>query len=166
MREVVACPECGAFNEAATETIENLQHELSIKLAQVKRLAGERAKAIKQDPRFDDAMSVLEYWRDVLAPATRELNGQRLSNCLARLHGGYTVEHLRLTVDGYATLPYVVDRQRRAQGRPTQRKVDAEMIFRDATYVDRGLAMLADKEPLSVARLPEHLRRLAQRSLL
>lgn len=166
MTDWVCCPECGCVNEQATQTIANLERDLRVKRAAISRLEGERAESTKKDSHFIAAMEVLEYWRTKVAPQTRELNGQRLTNCLARLRGGYSVDHLKMAVDGYATLPYVHDRQRCAEGRPTERKVDAEMIFRDPTFVDRGLAMLADKEPLSISRLPEHLRRLAQGTLV
>lgn len=141
-----ACPECGVLLErhvatiaATRDELEHTQKELAIARATISRMRGDQASRQKQNPHHDEAMEVLEHWRQLCAPRTRELNGTRLKNCLDRLDHGYTVEDLKASVEGYAAFPFVVEGRRSPHGSKRQRYIDAELIFRDAKHVDAGL---------------------------
>jgi hypothetical protein len=151
-----ACPGCGTLLEDMTnlrqeladvrEDLKEAHRQLGIAHMMVTKLRSEQRRE-QPDPRTDEALEILRYWKALCAPRTRELNGPRLKNCLARLNGhkdqddGYSAEELKECVRGYAFRPYVVNGCRVAQGTPDQRYVDAELVFRDAKHVDQGIML-------------------------
>ena len=145
--EHIACPDCGSVIDHVVDPlyqrIADLEDELAAKRRRIGNLEGDRKRKPQLDPLYQKAMEVLEYWRERLAPRTKELNGVRLEKVLARLHGGYDVGELMLCVLGYASKPFVTRFGRSATGQPNERHVDAELIFRDAKHVDAGIAMAA-----------------------
>jgi hypothetical protein len=148
MADVVACPHCGSVLGELQMHIAGMERDLAAKRRRIAALEGEVKRKLREDPMFPQAMEVLERWRKELAPRTRELNGQRLTHCLARLHGGYTKDELIISVLGYRNKPYVTSSGRSAHGRDSERHVDAELIFRDAKHVDQGMAMAAQSEDI------------------
>jgi len=126
---------------AAVEDVENLERELRSKRAQIKALRRDQDQRMKTDPQHDNAMEVLEHWRTLCAPKTRELGGKRLENVIARLHGGYSVTELKQAASGYASRPFVSNGKRVADGRKENWYADAELVFRDAQKVDAGIRM-------------------------
>lgn len=151
---VIACEECGGVNDGATnllrdlqETVETLKDELAQKLRKIKALQRDGDANLRNSIHYKPAMRVLEHWQSICHPDARELEGDRLRKVIGRLTGKpkpFSEEQLKLAVMGYAQFPYVVDGKRMAQGSPSQRFIDAELIFRDAKHVDQGLA-LADE---------------------
>jgi hypothetical protein len=157
--EVVACPACGVVNEQASATvaglradIANLEVELRSKRARISALLGEQAAAIQDGDGHAEAMEILREWRRLCSPKARELGGPRLERVMARLAAGYTTADLLLAVRGYAARPFVVNGKRRAVGKPSQRYVDAELIFRDATRVDVGIQIATEEGEEMTAR--------------
>ena len=146
--ELIACPDCGALQEDASlllaqaqADIEGLERDLRVKRAKITRLEGERHDKLKASKRFGEAMTVLRYWNEKLAPNAREIDSpDRLECVIARLNGKYPVEDLKLCIDGYAKKPYVTRDGRSAHGTPAQRKVEATLIFGDPKHVDNGIA--------------------------
>lgn len=134
-----------------------LHDELGIKLVMIKRLRSDEANRLRNHRHFPAATEVLLYWKEKCHQNARGLEGERLKNVIDRLSEqpeAYTVEMLKLCVDGYTAYPYLVSGVRRPHGRPAQRKVDAEFIFRDPRRVDDGIALaeqLADLEAPMVA---------------
>lgn len=107
---------------------------------QIKKLKGEQNKRIEGDKRYPEVLEVLNYWRDKLHPGATSFRGERQKKVLEALKEGHTVAKLKQVVDGYAAFPYVVNSRRVAYGTPAQRRVDAELIFRDEQRIDQGVA--------------------------
>lgn len=153
--------EAGTLVSSLLDRIANLEHELNIKRAHIKRLKAEGDSQLKASKHYKPAVAILEYWRDLCHPEARELTqGERVRKVVARLAGGYTEEQLKECVEGYSKFPYVTDRKRRSKtGTPAQRYIDAELIFRDAKHVDQGIALAveADRldEPMPQLRAPD-----------
>lgn len=127
--------------ETLLEDVENAERELRAKRAQIKALKRQQDQRAKSDPKYEDAMEVLEHWRMMCAPNSRELGGKRLENVLARLNNGYGVAELKLAANGYAARPYVVNGKRVSDGHKENWYADAELVFRDAQKVDAGIRM-------------------------
>lgn len=174
MFDPIACRDCGVVNDDATrlfdelqrkirnqqETIEGLQEQLSViervntnLQVQKKKLRAEGDKQLKGHKYYPDAMEVLEDWRDKCHPGAIELEGERLKKVLARLSAGYSKDQLKRCAFGYSKFPYVVSARRQSQGTPAQRRIDAELVFRDPQHVDQGLA-LAQEADRRNARMP------------
>lgn len=154
----VFCVACGTIHEEATMLLEQLRRDLDgaerdlrAKRRQIAELRGEQYAQLTASPHYGDAMEVLEDWRLELAPKTKELGGKRLLNVIARLKGGSTVDDLKNVVRGYKLMPYVVNGRRAQHGRPGEKKVDAELIFRDASHVDQGIAWVEERQQEQLA---------------
>ena len=143
--DTVCCPDCGCVNDWATEQIRLLERELRSMRSRLSRVTGERAKAPMQNAHYAEAIEVLEFWKKQLAPRTKTLNGKRLTNCLARFDEGYDKNDLMLAVMGYVNRPYATRHGRAPQGAPWERRVDAELIFRDPGRVEMGWAMAGEE---------------------
>jgi hypothetical protein len=105
MADPVFCPACGTIHETATLRLEELQGTVAALGIEVARKQGTISRLRKQQanehpPEYDDALEVAEYWREMLFPTARELNGPRLQNTIARLKAGYSPEDLRKSIWG------------------------------------------------------------------
>lgn len=172
--ELIACPECGCLNEQATALldqsrlhIDGLERDLRVKRAKITRLEGERKDALIGSQFYHDAMEVLRYWSEKLAPNAREIDStDRLEAVIARLKGKYTVAQLKECVDGYAKRPYVTREGRSLHGTPAERKVDASLIFGTPKHVDNGIAYAASgSSPAAGAIHSGSLERLSWRQV-
>src|SRR4051794_28322403 len=148
--EQVFCMACGAVNEPATSrmaelmtTVTQLGIEVSKKAGQIKRMRSEQNN--EHPPEYDAAMKVAVYWKELLAPKTRELNGPRLKCTIDRLQHGYEVPELQRSVWGYGCRPNIVKGKRVRRGEGGTRYVDLALLMRDAQHVERGLE-IADEE--------------------
>lgn len=167
------CGACGVVNEDAAARIAELEEQLEIvredrgnlerelrgKRAQIKRLKAEGDADLLKDPFYLKAEEVLTHWQRVCAPTAREpLSRPRLENCIARLKGKYSVDDLKLSCDGYALKPYVVNGKRSHEGPRDDWHADAELIFRSARHVDQGIriAERADDLRQVLAAQPEN----------
>jgi DNA-binding protein H-NS len=146
----VVCDGCGHVLEADSQRLSELNEaytaqgiELSRKQAQISRLR--KAQAEDHPAEYEDALAVAGYWRDLLHPSARELNGPRLLNTIARLKAGYPREELRKAIWGYYCRPNVTKGRRVRHDQGGERRVDLELIMRDASHVDQGIA-IADQE--------------------
>jgi hypothetical protein len=153
----IVCSACGVVHSEATSLVEQLRGEIADleldmrkKRAQIRRLTADQYSKQTHNPRFDDSQDVLEFWRETLAPNTRELRGERTDLVLDRLEH-YSVAELKECVMGYAEKPYMVNGRRSSNGTLAERKVEAKLIFRDADHVDRGIAMLAESRQARAA---------------
>jgi hypothetical protein len=145
----IFCEGCGTLNEKATrevnaliqlkdETIADLNGEVNKKIAQIRRMKGERNSQRELDPLYAQCVQVFDYWRMKLAPNAREFDDARWRAVHARLSAGHTVDDLKKAIDGCALKPYVVDgRGRQAKGSPDQRQADLELICRSEKNVRR-----------------------------
>ena len=149
----IGCAECGALNQEATALVARLRAdlhhaevELRAKRARISELRSEQTAAAANDQTANAARAVLEEWRRTCSPKARELDGKRLVLAVARLNAGYSQADLMQAVHGYACRPYVVNGRRLATGTPSQRFVDATLIFRDAQHVDAGIAIATEED--------------------
>ena len=157
---LIYCEACGVVNETATalladahQHIDGLERDLRSKRATISRLENSKADRLQGSKNVEKARQVLLHWQATCAPKAKEIESEdRLGNVLARLAGGFTVDELKLCADGYAKRPYVVNGKRSANGKPTERHVDAELIYRDPKRVQAGIA-LAEAPAVTVADL-------------
>ena len=140
----IFCPGCGTVLEdyaarlvEKDRVIHDLEIELRAKRSTIGRMKGDRDGQDKLDPHYDDAMALFAYWKGKLAPAAREMSGERLRKVLARLRGGATLEELKEAVDGCEARPYVSEQGRTAHGRADQKEVELELICREEKNVAR-----------------------------
>jgi hypothetical protein len=113
---------------------------------QIRALRRDADSQLRASIYYADAIEVLEFWRDRLHPTAVSLGGERLKKVISCLtptpeSKGYTVEQLKEVVDGYEAYQYVLEgRGRVRHGTPATRRIDAELLFRDAQHVDQGRA--------------------------
>lgn len=137
------CPKCGEIvpeMEAQKTYIEGLEKELRVKRAQVSRLIAEQAGADKSNPHYEAALQVYAYWKEKLAPGSRTFGAAHRKVVLARLKEGWTVDELKRAIDGYFCRPYVTVSGRSHTGRPSERRIDLELICRDEKHINQGIA--------------------------
>jgi hypothetical protein len=147
--ELIACPECGSYLEGLTARVatmqlerEVLKEELLQKTIKVRSLLKDQDAAGRRHKHYLTAKEILLLWQELCHPNAREIESRdRLKAVLDRLDGGYEPWRMMDAVRGYAQFPYLVSGRRVANGSPPQRKVDAELIFRDPTRVDNGIAL-------------------------
>jgi hypothetical protein len=91
---------------------------------------------------------VFDYWRAHLAPKAK-LDDKRRA-IIARALKTYTVEELRLAVDGTLLDDWRMGRDPRTNGK---RYIGVDLVFRDAEHIDKAIALvdsppaLPDEEP-------------------
>ena len=145
----VRCANCGfPVPEAVPlQALEGLERERRGQRAKLSKYERETAQELLQSPHYPDACEVLRHWANVCAPKAKEVESkERLAKVIARMNGGYTVEELVRAADGYGRRPYVMDGRRRSFGRPDQKYVDAELVFRDDRHVQAGLSLAETPE--------------------
>lgn len=138
---------------------------LDFKLRQSARaevaLRKELAKQHANDPRSQQIRDVMEYWIKVCHKSARTkipMDGVRAQKVRSRLNQDFTVEDLKLAIDGCARLPFVGPKGRVASQEPgCRREDDLELILRDEKYVERfmGYARVAEKAPANLADVGE-----------
>lgn len=150
-----------AMGEAARlrEKIQEQEHALQIELDEKRRLDGmlraatsERNRKREHDPFWTDAVEVFNYWRRKLRAAgrdAREFGKSRWEPTRARLGAGYTVDELKLAIDGAFELPETMSAGQRATMQ------DLKWIMHEAPRVDRFIAdakrAAADRQPAAPA---------------
>jgi putative DNA primase/helicase len=110
----------------------------------ISKLQKEEAERILNSKFYEPACRVLDKWKELCHPTATEVrnpSGERMKNVIARFKGDYTEEQLIQCVIGYSHFSYVVSARRTPHGTPAQRRVDAELIFRDPKRVDQGIAL-------------------------
>lgn len=68
-----------------------------------------------------EIVELIERWKRAAGHAKSKTSGDRIKLVKARLKDGYSVEQIALAIDGLAAHPYVVNAQRRPQGKDSQR---------------------------------------------
>jgi hypothetical protein len=144
---VVVNRDTGEIDGNATEHLQELMdaaetdaRTIQILTRQLAALRKQQSKDLTKHENYETAQRVLEHWKAACAPKTRELGGERLKKCLARLEA-YDEDQLIQSIDGYVRFPYIIDGKRTAFGAKDQRYVDCELILRDAKHVDAGISM-------------------------
>jgi hypothetical protein len=142
-----ACPDCGGIQlsgtiNALTLELERADMELAQARRQIRALKADQATDPSKHRLYRVACSVLTEWQKLCAPNSREpFSDPRMKRTLARL-AHYSEADLVKCIEGYAAFPYMGQYGKRlTEGRPDQRKVDAEYMFRDDQKVLAGLAL-------------------------
>lgn len=130
------------------ESIVRTSNQLTQVRRQMKKLQAQQAAT--DDETVQIAEQAAAYWKQLLAPKTRELKGPRLESTIARAKAGYTLDELKLAIYGYYCRQFIVDGKRKHTGRSDQRWIDLALIMRDANHVDTGIAMAQEDAKLDV----------------
>lgn len=72
-------------------------------------------------PQGAEIVALIERWRIHCNHENAKTSADRVKLIRARLHDGYTPEQIALAIDGLAAAPYVVNAQRRSEGKDSQR---------------------------------------------
>lgn len=75
----------------------------------------------EQHPQRAEINALIERWKERLGHPKAKASKDRFDLIKARLKDGYTVEQIELAIDGLAAFPYVVNAQRSATGKDSQR---------------------------------------------
>ena len=134
--------------KACMVDLQNAETELRGMRREVKRLKTELDKARGQHVGQADANAVFDYWCGKLSKRKGTKFGEKRQRVVkARLRENFTVDELRLAIDGCARFPFVTGQGRRAEGKPSERYDDLELICRDETTVERFMALAERDEP-------------------
>lgn len=141
------CERCAQL-EQMLQAAENNLAELGGQLAglqhQLRRAAGAE-QALRQqleqreesDPKSQDVRAVLAGWEARHPRAKTPMTGKRAKTVRAALRMGYTVDQLKLALEGLAKFPFVGPSGRCAAGTPAQRYDDVDHALRDETTIER-----------------------------
>lgn len=91
-----------------------------------------------------DVESIFTYWKEKLVKPRSELNASRIGKISARLKQGYSVDELKLAIDGVFKSDWHMGRN----GTPQYN--DFRTIFRDDGQVDKFIMLAKAKEPEKV----------------
>ena len=72
-------------------------------------------------PKRREISELIDYWKQQTGHTNSRNSKDRFDLVRARLKDGYDFPTLRLAIDVLAALPYVVNAQRRSEGKPSQR---------------------------------------------
>jgi uncharacterized Zn finger protein (UPF0148 family) len=136
------CPNC-----AAAQMDLELVHKQALKrerdlLKQIHRLKQEQERDRLAYARKTDVLEVWEHFRAVTGKTRSKLTADRFDAIKAALEGtaereGYTVEELKLSVEGIAAYPYVVNGQRCERGAENQRHDDVVLAVTVGKRVEK-----------------------------
>lgn len=106
----------------------------------------------------DQIRDVFEYWREVLGHGRARLDAVRSRTVRVILEAGYSVDDLKLAIDGCAASAW--HRGQNDRGTPYD---GLGLILRDAEHVDRFMALGEKFHRRTRARLEEQHQRAAPR---
>lgn len=113
-------------------TAEGTTEEHNIRIKECKE--GKECKKVKEikDPSRVSAVEVFDYWREVMKTPRSQLGKERKRLIKERLQEGYSVEDLKLAVDGCAKTPWNMGIN------PSEKEYkDIALICRSASNIDR-----------------------------
>lgn len=82
-----------------------------------------------------DIRSLFEHWQKITNHSRAKLDKKRQHKIKSALEMGYNLDELKQAIDGCANTPFNMGENERGQ-----RYDDIELIFRDATHIDRFMA--------------------------
>lgn len=116
---LVECEDCERKDRALAALqvdLDNANVDLTVKRRRIKALENELAEKRKQDPLYDTAERIFEFWRTKCRPDARTFSEDRAKAVLARLKDrdpsnptepAYTPRYICEAVLGAAASPYV-----------------------------------------------------------
>lgn len=117
------------------EAMKRLIEEREVKYRRMQKQLEEEADPRNQ-PNGKERVAVVEYWREVCGKQRSVVSKDRVKMAGARLGDGYTVEQLKLALDGLASHPYRVYDNRLREGRPQDRHDQLKDALGDSEKVE------------------------------
>ena len=121
---------------AKREALARLLEEREVKYRRQERQLQEEADPRNQ-PNGKERVAVVEYWREVCGKQKSIVSKDRVKMAGARLGDGYSVEQLKLAVDGIAAYPYRIFDTRKPSGRREDRHDQLKDALGDSERVER-----------------------------
>lgn len=90
------------------------------KIGTLERKVAEEADPLNH-PKGKEIVALIERWMRATGHEKSKISDDRVKLVKARLRDGYTPEQIALAIDGLAANPFVVNAQRRPEGKPSQR---------------------------------------------
>lgn len=116
--------------------LEALMKELATVIRQRDALKRDRDQDRQTHPKRAQILECFELWVERTGKTRSKLSADRFDAVKARLNEGYTVEQIKLAIDGAAAFPYVVNGQRAARGHG-ERHDDLELVCRGGRRLER-----------------------------
>jgi len=92
---------------------------------------------MEHHPKRREISEVIDYWKDRCNHKNSRNSKDRFDLVRARLTDGYDFEQIRLAIDGLAAFPFVVNAQRRSEGKPSQRYDQLKHALKGGTELER-----------------------------
>lgn len=129
-----ACPRCVAL----ADELVGLRQTLDMQARKIGRLEREAADDDHEShPQRKEIADLIERWKQVTGHPRAKLSKDRFDVVKARLKDGYTLEQLRLAIDGIGAYPFVVNGSRRREGAPSQRHDKLSIALGGGEAVER-----------------------------
>ena len=117
------------------EAMKRLIEEREVKYRRMERQLQEEADPRNQ-PNGKERVAVVEYWREVCGKQRSVVSKDRVKMAGARLGDGFSVEQLKLAIDGIAAFPIRVFDKRLKDGRPDDRHDQLKDALGDSEKVE------------------------------
>lgn len=123
IREHSTCPTC----EAAREEAETWERKLLAADREIQRLKADKDAERLKDPKRHEIEALFDYWTDRCRHPNAKLDGAR-HDLIKRALKSYTVEQVRMAIDGASVDAYVDAKGKRHDG--------LGLILRDAEHTE------------------------------
>lgn len=132
--------------ETAIDRIRGLMYENEGLVKLTKKQAKENAqlsRRIQEDadpmrhPKGADIVKLIERWKRATGHEKSKTSADRVKLIKARLSDEYSVEQIALAIDGLACFPFVVNAQRKSEGKPSQRFDQLEHALKGGQKLER-----------------------------
>jgi uncharacterized phage protein (TIGR02220 family) len=113
--------------DSHTADLEDKIAGLKVTVDKQAREIGRLTRKLEQDdpqahhPQRREIHDLIEYWKEATGHTKSKASKDRFDLIRARLKDGFDLDTIRLAIDGIARFPYVVNAQRRTEGKTSQR---------------------------------------------
>lgn len=92
-------------------------------------------------PKGAEIVALIERWMRGSGHTKSKVSADRVKLVKARLRDEYAVEQLELAIDGVCSFPFVVNAQRKTEGKPSQRFDQLSHALKSGEHVERFAVM-------------------------